>query len=141
MRYEEPQCACWLTIGTLQIVKRKELLKACCKTEEQQMAFLFAMELMIVKEKRRGIKKYDDILRKLWEHDVSFSSLAVHLNDIMQIISEDQMDTWYRKEDGLKQHYPDFQLDDAIDCRKAGWKFIDWVQQGEDEDDDEEEDA
>ncbi|EKX46963.1 translation initiation factor 5 [Guillardia theta CCMP2712] len=111
---------------TDEIVKRKELLKASCKTEEQQMAFLFAMELMIVKEKRRGIKKYDDILRKLWEHD---------------IISEDRMDTWYRKEDGLKQHYPDFQLDDAIDCRKAGWKFIDWVQQGEDEDDEEEEDA
>ena len=28
------------------------------------------MELYIVKERRKGIARYDDVLRKLWDHDI-----------------------------------------------------------------------
>lgn len=54
-----------------QIEEKKDLLKAFCAGDEEVMhSFMVAMELYICKELRKGISKYDKVLRKLWESDV-----------------------------------------------------------------------
>jgi hypothetical protein len=56
---------------TEEIVQNKALLKACCaSTPEAQIGFLTAMELLIVKDKRNGIKVFDKICKTVWECDV-----------------------------------------------------------------------
>uniref|UniRef100_A0A7S0YW28 W2 domain-containing protein n=1 Tax=Hemiselmis tepida TaxID=464990 RepID=A0A7S0YW28_9CRYP len=103
---------------TSQIDENKELLAACCKDDEEfQAGFLLAMELYIVRELRKGISKYDKVLKKLWECDV---------------VSEDLVEKWHGKENALHEFYPEFVLDDAIAIRESAGKFLEWVQDGDD---------
>jgi hypothetical protein len=56
---------------TEEIVQNKALLKACCASSpEAQIGFLTAVELLVVKDKRNGIKVFDKICKTVWECDV-----------------------------------------------------------------------
>lgn len=104
---------------TEEIVQNKALLKACCaSTPEAQIGFLTAMELLIVKDKRNGIKVFDKICKTVWECDVA---------------EEDQFKVWHAQETALQNYYSEFKLGDAIKVRESAYKFLDWLEQGEDD--------
>jgi hypothetical protein len=101
-----------------QIEEQKDLLKTFVDGDEEVMySFLVAMELYICKELRKGISKFDKVMKKLWESD---------------IISEDVADRWHGNEQALHEFYPEFQLEDAISIRESGLKFVEWVREGGD---------
>ena len=98
-----------------QIEEQKDLLKTFVDGDEEVMySFLVAMELYICKELRKGISKFDKVMKKLWESD---------------IISEDVADRWHGNEQALHEFYPEFQLEDAIAIRESGLKFVEWVRE------------
>mmetsp|Transcript_4604 Transcript_4604/g.10199 ORF Transcript_4604/g.10199 Transcript_4604/m.10199 type:complete len:125 (-) Transcript_4604:350-724(-) len=105
---------------TAQIDAEKAILKTWNKSNiDRQRSFLVAMELYIVKERRKGIARYDEVLRKLWEND---------------IVGEDEVDWWVSKENALQEFFPEFKIDDAVAIRESARRFVEWVQEGEDED-------
>lgn len=105
---------------TEEIVENKALLKACCaSTPEAQIGCLTAMELLIVKDKRNGIKVFDKICKTLWECDV---------------VEEEQFKVWHSQETALQNYYSEFKLGDAIKLRESAYTFIEWLEEGEDED-------
>eukprot|EP00961_Rhodomonas_salina_P113525 1527078-Rhodomonas_salina.3 len=67
-------------------------------------------------------------------------AMCMTMSCLLQIVHEDQMDTWHKTENMLHQFYPEFVLEDAIKARETGYKFIDWVQREDDDDAEEEED-
>jgi hypothetical protein len=76
---------------TEEIVANKALLKACfASTPEAQIGVLTAVELLIVKDKRQGIKVFDRICKTLWECDV---------------VEEDQFKVWQAQETALQNYY------------------------------------
>ncbi len=95
---------------TAQIDAEKAILKTWNKSNiDRQRSFLVAMELYIVKERRKGIARYDEVgylflpmtfrlyftekwfcqvLRKLWENDiVGEDEVYILLNPISSFIS------------------------------------------------------
>jgi hypothetical protein len=104
---------------TEEIVQNKALLKACCASSpEAQIGFLTAVELLVVKDKRNGIKVFDKICKTVWECDV---------------VEEDQFKVWRAQETALQKYYPEFELGDAINIRESADKFLEWLEEGEDD--------
>jgi hypothetical protein len=102
---------------TEEIVANKALIKACCSsTAESQIGLLTAVELLIVKDKRQGIKVFDKICKTLWEQD---------------LVEEDQFKVWHAQEAALQNFYSEFKLGDAIKVRESAYAFLDWLEQGE----------
>lgn len=108
---------------TEEIVANKALFKACCPNPAAQLGFLTAMELLIVKDKRNGMKVFDKVCKTIWESD---------------IVEDDMFKVWHAKETVLQAFYNEFKLGDAIKVRESGLKFLEWLEASEEE---EEEDA
>ena len=51
------------------------------------------------------------------------------------VVEEDQFKVWQAQETALQNFYADFKLKDAVAIREAAGKFIEWLEEGEDEDD------
>mmetsp|Transcript_4603 Transcript_4603/g.10196 ORF Transcript_4603/g.10196 Transcript_4603/m.10196 type:complete len:84 (-) Transcript_4603:350-601(-) len=64
-------------------------------------------------------RRFGQVLRKLWEND---------------IVGEDEVDWWVSKENALQEFFPEFKIDDAVAIRESARRFVEWVQEGEDED-------
>ncbi|KAJ1472265.1 hypothetical protein T484DRAFT_1975753 [Baffinella frigidus] len=101
---------------TEEIKTNAAVFKACCNTPALKASLLLAIELLVVKEKRNGIKKYDAILRCLWEADVADEAI---------------IEEWHSKERALQPLYPGWKSDDAVKARQAAYKFVEWVQAAE----------
>eukprot|EP00292_Cryptomonas_paramecium_P009767 CAMPEP_0113716750 /NCGR_PEP_ID=MMETSP0038_2-20120614/34092_1 /TAXON_ID=2898 /ORGANISM="Cryptomonas paramecium" /LENGTH=245 /DNA_ID=CAMNT_0000644365 /DNA_START=95 /DNA_END=831 /DNA_ORIENTATION=+ /assembly_acc=CAM_ASM_000170 len=102
---------------TAQIEESKGVLKAFNSSDKRQKMFLVAMELYIMKERPKGISRYNEVLKKLWESD---------------IVEDEQVEWWQNTENTLQQFSPEFNLDDAVVIRESGLKFLEWLREGDD---------
>jgi len=101
-----------------QLEKHKALFKTATQGTDDQAALLVMLELFCVKESQGALKKFNEVLKVLWERD---------------IVEQEVIEAWVENERAVAEFHPGFfDQNDAEAIRKSSRKFVQWLQEGED---------